>query len=122
MANKTIYAAGKVYDLFKLSLQDIQADVQSRLDALYGRVCIKFTINVWKQSKEVTVNFWRSYNDWYKGEDDKTIFCADADLLTGRGVEGLVVPDMWPIAPFSTDIDYFQRATKKLPRNLEHQE
>ena len=99
--NKTIYVAGEVYNLATTTAQDIQADVQNRLDAHYGKDYIVFKINVWKKEKEVTMNFFRNYNDeWYKGEDDKTIFCADADLLTGCRIDGFEVPDMWPTAPF----------------------
>lgn len=98
--NKTIYVAGEVYNLATTTAQDIQADVQNRLDAHYGKDYIVFKINVWKQSKEVTINFFRNYDEeWYK-TDSESIFCADADLLTGRGIDGFQVPDMWPTAPF----------------------
>ena len=97
--NNTIYVAGKVYDLATTTAEEIKTDVQNRLDAHYEKDCIIFRINVWNKEKEVTINFWRSYMDSYN-TDDKLIFCADADLLTGRGIEGFKVPDMWPIAPF----------------------
>ena len=85
--NKTIYIVGKVYDLATTTAEEIKTDVQNRLDAHYGEDCIIFRINVWDKEKEVTINFWRSYKDSYN-TDDKLIFCADADLLTGRGIEG----------------------------------
>ena len=97
--NNTIYVAGKVYDLATTTAEEIKTDVQNRLDAHYEKDCIIFRINVWNKEKEVTINFWCSYKDSYN-TDDKLIFCADADLLTGRGIEGFKVPDMWPIAPF----------------------
>ena len=119
---KKVFLVGKLYDLATISAQDIQTDVQNRLDAHYGSGCIIFKINVWKQSKEVAINFRRSYNDWYKGENDKTIFCADADLLTGRGVDGFKVPDMWPTAPFgypfSTGIEDFVACYKNSAKEL----
>ena len=86
--NKTIYVAGKVYDLATTTAEEIKTDVQNRLDAHYGEDRIIFKINVWEQSKEVVINFFRSYNDWYK-TDNKSIFCADADLFTGRGIDDL---------------------------------
>ena len=61
---KTIFLAGKLYDLSTKTANEIETDVQSRLDAHYGSGCIIFKINVWKQSKEVTINFRRSYNEW----------------------------------------------------------
>ena len=119
---KKVFLVGKLYDLATISAQDIQTDVQSRLDAHYGIGCCVFSINVWKQSKEVAINFRRSYNDWYKGENDKTIFCADADLLTGRGVDGFKVPDMWPTAPFgypfNLEIDDFITCYKNSAKEL----
>ena len=118
---KKVFLVGKVYDLATISTQNIQTDVQSRLDAHYGSGCIIFKINVCKQSKEVTINFWRSYKDNYN-TDDKLIFCADADLLTGRGIEGFKVPDMWPIAPygyaFSLGLDDFVTCYKNSAKVL----
>ena len=55
--NKTIYVAGKVYDLATTTAEEINTDVQNRLDAHYGEDRIIFKINVCKQSKEVTINF-----------------------------------------------------------------
>ena len=119
--NKTIYVAGKVYDLATTTAEEIKTDAQNRLDAHYGEDRIIFKINVCKQSKEVTINFWRSYKDSYN-TDDKLIFCADADLLTGRGIEGFKVPDMWPIAPygyaFSLGLDDFVTCYKNSAKVL----
>lgn len=120
--NKTIYVAGEVYNLATTTAQDIQADVQSRLDAHYGKGCCVFSINVCKQSKEVTINFRRSYNEWYHPENKTNIFCADMDLITGRGIEGFAVPYMWESAPFgypfSTGIDEFITCYKESAKEL----
>ena len=119
---KTIFLVGKVYDLAIISTQNIQTDVQSRLDAHYGSNYIIFRINVCKQSKEVTINFRRSYNECYHPENRTNIFCADMDLITGRGIEGFAVPCMWPIAPFgylfSTGIDEFITCYKESAKEL----
>ena len=119
---KKIFFVGKVHDLFTTTDNEIETDVQSMLDAHYGSNHVISRINVWKQSKEVAINFRRSYNDWYQGENDKTIFCADADLLTGRGVDGFKVPDMWTTAPFgypfSTGIDDFITCYKNSAKEL----
>lgn len=119
---KKVFLVGKVYDLATISTQNIQTDVQSRLDAHYGSGCIIFKINVWKQSKEVTINFWRNYNEWYHSENKTNIFCADMDLITGRGINGFQVPCMWPTAPFgypfSTGIDEFITCYKESAKEL----
>ena len=119
---KKVFLVGKVYGLATISTQNIQTDVQNRLDAHYGSGCIIFKINVWKQSKEVTINFWRNYNDWYHPENKTNIFCADMDLITGRGVNGFQVPCMWPTAPFgypfSTGIDEFITSYKESAKEL----
>ena len=119
---KKVFLVGKVYDLATISTQNIQTDVQSRLDAHYGSGCIIFKINVWKQSKEVTINFWRNYNEWYHPEETDNIFCADMDLITGRGIDGFEVPCMWPTAPFgypfSTGIDEFVACYKESAKEL----
>lgn len=119
---KKIFLVGKVYDLSTIPVQKIIDDVQSRLDTHYGKGCCVFSINVWKEEKEITINFWRSYNDWYHPENKTNIFCADMDLITGRGIEGFAVPYMWESAPFgypfSTDIDYFITCYKKSAKKL----
>ena len=119
---KKVFLVGKVYDLFITTANVIETDVQSRFDAHYGSGCIIFKINVWKQSKEVTINFWRNYNEWYHPENRTNIFCADMDLITGRGIEGFAVPCMWPIAPFgypfSTGIDEFITCYKESAKEL----
>ena len=119
---KQIFLGGKVYDLSIIPVQEIMDDVQSRLDAHYGKGRILFTLNVCKQTKEVIINFWRSYNEWYHPEETNNIFCADMDLITGRGIEGFAVPYMWPTVPFgypfSTGIDDFITCYKKSAREL----
>lgn len=119
---KQIFLGGKVYDLSIIPVQEIMDDVQRRLDTHYGKGRILFTLNVCKQSKEVIINFWRSYNEWYHPEETNNIFCADMDLLSGRGIEGFEVPCMWPTVPFgypfSTGIDDFIPCYKKSAKEL----
>lgn len=119
---KQIFLVGKVYDLSKVTVQEIKDDVQNRLDAHYGKGCIVFTLNVDKQAKEVIINFWRSYKEGYHPEEPNNIFCLDMDLLSGRGIDGFAVPRMWPTAPFgylfSTGIDDFIPCYKKSAKIL----
>ena len=119
---KQIFLGGKVYDLSIIPVQEIMDDVQRRLDTHYGKGRILFTLNVCKQTKEVIINFWRSYNEWYHPEETNNIFCADMDLITGRGIEGFAVPYMWPTVPFgypfSTGIDDFIPCYKKSAKKL----
>lgn len=118
---KTIFLVGKLYDLSTKTANEIERDVQSRLDAHYGSNYIIFRINVCKQSKEVTINFRRNYKDSYN-TDDKSIFCYDADLLTGRRINGFQVPVMWPTVPFgylfSLELDDFITCYKKSAKKL----
>ena len=118
---KKIYVAGKVYDFATMTVQEIKDDVQNGLDAHYGKGCIVFTLNVYKQTKEVTINFRRHYKDSYN-TDDKSIFCYDADLLTGRRINGFQVPVMWPTVPFgylfSLELDDFITCYKKSAKKL----
>ena len=119
---KQIFLGGKVYDLSIIPVQEIMDDVQRRLDTHYGKGRILFTLNVCKQTKEVIINFWRSYNEWYHPKETNNIFCADMDLITGRGIEGFAVPYMWPTVPFgypfSTGIDDFIPCYKKSAKEL----
>ena len=119
---KQIFLGGKVYDLSIIPVQEIMYDVQRRLDTHYGKGRILFTLNVCKQTKEVIINFWRSYNEWYHPKETNNIFCADMDLITGRGIEGFAVPYMWPTAPFgypfSAGIENFIPCYKKSAKEL----
>ena len=119
---KQIFLGGKVYNLSIIPVQEIMDDVQRRLDTHYGKGRILFTLNVCKQTKEVIINFWRSYNEWYHPKETNNIFCADMDLITGRGIEGFAVPYMWPTVPFgypfSTGIDDFIPCYKKSAKEL----
>lgn len=119
---KKVFLVGKLYDLSITTANVIETDVQSRLDAHYGSNYIIFSINVWEKEKEVTINFRRSYNEWYHPENKTNIFCADMDLITGRGIEGFAVPCMWPTAPFgypfSTGIDEFITCYKESAKEL----
>lgn len=119
---KKIFLAGKVYDLSTTTVQEIKDDVQSRLDTHYGKGCFLFTLNVDKQTKEVIINFWRSYKEGYHPEERKNIFCLDMDVLTGRGIDGFAVPRMWPTVPygylFSTGIEDFIPCYKKSAKVL----
>ena len=74
-----------------------------------------------EDEKEVTINFRRNYKDSYN-TDDKSIFCYDADLLTGRRINGFQVPVMWPTVPFgylfSLELDDFITCYKKSAKKL----
>ena len=93
--------------------------MQSRLDNHLGKAHDVFRISVCEN--EVIINFWRSYKDSYN-IDDESIFCADMDLIAGRGIEGFEVPYMWPTVPygypFSTGIDDFIACYKKSAKSL----
>ena len=118
---KKLFLVTEVYDLNTVTEEDIRIDVQSRLDAHYGIGCCVFSINVWKDEKEVTINFRRNYKDSYN-TDDKSIFYYDADLLTGRRINGFQVPVMWPTVPFgylfSLELDDFITCYKKSAKKL----
>ena len=118
--NKTIYVAGKVYALTSMSSQEIQDDVQSKLDNHLGKDHVIFRISVCEN--DVIINFWRSYTECYHPEERNNIFCPDMDLITGRGIDGFTVPCIWPTAPFgylfSTGIQDFIPCYKKSAKVL----
>ena len=117
---KKIFLTGKVYDLATISAQDIKTDVQNRLDTHHGEGYYIFRIST--DGNEVIINFFRGYNDWCHPENKTNIFCADMDLITGRGIDGFEVPSMWPTAPFGypfcTGIDEFVACYKESAKKL----
>ena len=67
-------------------------------------------------------NFCFFYLKLVSVENKTDIFCADMDLITGRGINGFQVPSMWATAPFGypfcIGIDEFITCYKESAKEL----
>lgn len=115
---KKIFLVGQVYDLNVLSLATVQQQVQSSLDNL-TRGYVRFQIQQ-VSNKELELTFYRNYV--YASNTNDEIFSVDADVITGRGLPGFVLPEVWLRPPFGYDfyfpITEFLRCYKKSGRIL----
>ena len=115
---KKFLAVGKIYDTATVTDQEIQDTVQKDLDNLAGGH-VRFQIQQ-VSDKELELAFYRNYI--YTSNRNDEIFSVDADVITGRGLPGFVLPEMWFRPPFGYDfyfpITEFLRCYKKSGRIL----
>lgn len=71
---------GKVYDLAKQEISEIENEVQKDLDKFSGGG-IRFKIDITSE-KTLELIFTRQYIDWLN-YDSQTIYCTDARVITG---------------------------------------
>lgn len=87
---------GKVYDLAKQEISEIENEIQMDLDK-FSSGGIRFKIDITSE-KTLELIFTRKYRggeiDWLN-YDSKTIYCTDAKIITGHGFDGFRVPVYW---------------------------
>ena len=93
---KKIFVMGKVYDLAKQEISEIENEVQKDLDK-FSAGGIRFKIDITSE-KTLELIFTRQYRDGeidWLNYDSKTIYCTDARIITGHGFDGFRVPVYW---------------------------
>ena len=92
---KKIFVMGKVYDLAKQEISEIENEIQVDLDKFFSGG-IRF-------EKTLELIFTRQYRDGeidWLNYDSKTIYCTDAKIITGHGFDGFRVPVYWGGVPY----------------------
>ena len=98
---KKIFVMGKVYDLAKQKISEIENEIQTDLDK-FSSGGIGFKINITSE-KTLDLIFTRQYRDGeidWLNYDSKTIYCTDAKIITGHGFDGFRVPVYWGGVPY----------------------
>ena len=98
---KKIFVMGKVYDLAKQEICEIENEVQKDLDK-FSAGGIRFKIDITSE-KTLELIFTRQYRDGeidWLNYDSKTIYCTDARIITGHGFDGFRVPVYWGGVPY----------------------
>lgn len=89
----------KIYDTEKLSIAEIQEEVQEDIDNYIGKDKVIFKLYI--TGKTVAMYFYRGVDYASLHADPKDmIIDADAYLITGEGFEGFRMPVQFPKVPY----------------------
>ena len=89
----------KIYDTEKLSIAEIQEEVQEDLDLFVGKDRVVFKLYI--TGKIAAMYFYRGVDYASLHADPKDmIIDADAYLITGEGYEGFRMPVQFPKVPY----------------------
>lgn len=113
---KKLFITSKVYDTKKLTIAEIEREVQKDLDTLTERHVVNFQLNIISE-KEVELIFHRSYDSSVSISADTNIINLDADIIVGVGLNGFHPPIIWYRVPFgylfNFEIVEFERCYKR---------
>lgn len=119
--NKKILLVGKVREIEPSTIMSVQQEIQNDFDSVTGERRVVFSAcNPSDNEFEFTFNRTSLQNLVEEGE----INSADADTITGTGLNGFRMPEPYPKAPFGSyfntfiDIDDFIDCYKKSARKL----
>ena len=118
---KKIFLVAKVHEMEPTTLASVQQEIQNDLDRFTNGHRVVFSVANPKENEfEFTFRRTSSQN---LGEEGK-INSADADTITGTGLNGFRMPEPYPKAPFGSyfntfiGIDDFVESYKKSARKL----
>ena len=118
---KKIFLVAKVHEMEPTTLASVQQEIQNDFDSVTGERRVVFSAcNPSDNEFEFTFNRTSLQNLVEEGE----INSADADTITGTGLNGFIMPEPYPKAPFGSyfntfiNIDDFIESYKKSARKL----
>lgn len=118
---KKIFLVAKVHEMEPTTLASVQQEIQNDFDSVTGERRVVFSAcNPSDNEFEFTFNRTSLQNLVEEGE----INSADADTITGTGLNGFRMPEPYPKAPFGSyfntfiGIDDFVESYKKSARKL----
>lgn len=94
-----LFITSKIYDTEKLSIAEIQEEVQEDIDNYIGKDKVIFKLYI--TGKTAAMYFYRGvdYSSLHADPRDM-IIDADAYLITGEGYEGFRMPVQFPKVPY----------------------
>lgn len=118
---KKIFLVAKVHEMEPTTLASVQQEIQNDLDRFTNGHRVVFSVANPKENEfEFTFNRTSLQNLVEEGK----INSADADTITGTGLNGFIMPEPYPKAPFGSyfntfiNIDDFIESYKKSARKL----
>ena len=102
--NKKILLVGKVHEIEPSTIMSVQQEIQNDLDSVTGERRVVFSAcNPSDNEFEFTFNRTSLQNLVEEGK----INSADADTITGTGLNGFIMPEPYPKAPFGSYFNTF---------------
>ena len=102
--SKKVFLVGKVHEVEPATIMIVQFGIQCDLDRLTGEHKVELAANMVSED-EIEFTFCRS--SLQKLVEPGMINTADADIITGEGLDDFRMPEPIPRAPFGTYFNCF---------------
>ena len=118
---KKVFLVGKVREIEPDTIMNVQQEIQNELDSVTNERRVVFSVANPKENEFEFIFERTSLQDLVK--KDK-INSADADTITGTGLNGFMMPEPYPSVPFGSyfntfiDTDCFIDSYKESARKL----
>lgn len=102
--SKKVFLVGKVHEVGPATIMSVQQEIQNDLNRLTGEHKVEFTADIISEN-EFEFTFSRTSPQNLVEPD--MINTADADIITGEGLDDFRMPEPIPRAPFGTYFNCF---------------
>lgn len=102
--SKKVFLVGKVHEVGPATIMSVQQEIQNDLNRLTGEHKVEFTADIISEN-EFEFTFSRTSPQNLVEPD--MINTADADIITGEGLDDFRMPEPIPRAPFGTHFNCF---------------
>ena len=104
MTSKKVFLVGKIHEVEPATIMIVQFGIQCDLDRLTGEHKVEFTADIISENE---FEFTFSRSSLQKLVEPGLINTADADIITGEGLDDFRMPEPIPRAPFGTHFNCF---------------
>ena len=104
MTSKKVFLVGKIHEVEPATIMIVQFGIQCDLDRLTGEHKVEFTADIISENE---FEFTFSRSSLQKLVEPGLINTADADVITGEGLDNFRMPEPIPRAPFGTYFNCF---------------
>ena len=102
--SKKVFLVGKVHEVEPATIMIVQFGIQCDLDRLTGEHKVGLAANMVSEDE---IEFTFSRSSLQKLVEPDMINTADADIITGEGLDDFRMPEPIPRAPFGTHFNCF---------------
>lgn len=102
--SKKVFLVGKVHEIGPATIMSVQQEIQNDLNVLTDGRKVVVSLDI-LNPKDIEVSFERMATDDLLKQD--MINTADADVITGEGLDNFRMPEPIPRAPFGTYFNCF---------------
>lgn len=118
---KKVFLVAKVHEMEPATIMSVQQEIQNELDSVTNERKVAFTV---ANPKENEFEFTFERTSLQNLVEKDKINSADADTITGTGLNGFMMPEPYPSVPFGSyfntfiDMDDFIESYKKSAMKL----